>query len=113
MIPQGSTNPSLGVGLSLSKVKTQLPNQADVAAFGKLAGCQLIQYFIYSFNARCLAQGRIGWTFFTDLLYAFVTYYVIKWVGENNSIWGRTGYVLGGAWGSLFAIMLTKAIFKQ
>ena len=89
------------------------PSKADTRDFFLLMGCQFLSYFIYSVNARALAQGRMAWTFFTDLIFAAVNYTIIKQVSESKSNMGRLGYVLGGAWGSLLAILLTKKLFGQ
>lgn len=90
----------------------QLPTRSDLRIF-QLAGCQLCLYFLYSFNTRCLAQGRIWWTFFSDLVYAFASYHIVRWVVQNKSQWGQVSYILGGAWGSVFAILITKKLLGQ
>lgn len=97
----------------LTKLRAIRPAKADLKAAGMMAGVQLLVYFIFSVNARALAQGRTFWTFSSDLVYAAVSYYVIKNVAKNESRWGQVGYVLGGAWGSVLAILLTKYIFGQ
>ena len=85
----------------------------DLKAFFVMGGCQLLTYFLFSVNARALAQGRMAWTFISDLVYACVGYYVIKNVAKNENRWGQFGFVLGGAWGSVLAIALTKRLFGQ
>lgn len=85
----------------------------DIKSFFLLAACQLLSYFVFSVNARALAQGRIWWTFFTDLVYALISYTIIRKVSRNESPMGQLGYVMGGAWGSVLAILLTKKLFGQ
>ncbi len=72
--------------------------KADAKAFFMLAGIQLLVYFIFSVNARALAQGRVVWTFTTDLVFAATNYSLIKYVADNKNRWGQLGYVVGGAW---------------
>ena len=95
------------------QIVERLPNKAGWKTFGLMAGCQLTTYFLFSVNARALAQGRVAWTFFSDLLYAAVGYYIIRLVGKNESRMGQLGYVMGGAVGSIIAIELTKWLFGQ
>jgi len=91
----------------------KLPSRLDVRTFFTMAAVQLFIYFLYSVNARALAQGRTQWTFWSDLVYATVSYYIIRFVAENKNRWGQAGYVLGGAWGSVLAIHLTRWLFGQ
>lgn len=97
----------------LTKLWAIRPTRADLWIFTKLAAAQLFIYFLFSVNARALAQGRVAWTFFSDLVYAAVSYSLIKWISKNEDGWGRLGYIFGGAWGSVFAILLTKKLFGQ
>jgi hypothetical protein len=100
--------------MSLQTILSRLrPSRSDLWLCFRAGLCQLGIYFLFSVNARALAQGRIGWTFFSDLVYAFVAYHLIRWVADNKNHWGQVGYVLGGAWGSVFAILLTKKLFGQ
>jgi hypothetical protein len=94
-------------------VKPKLPSRSDLLLFAKFAACQLFIYFLFSVNARALAQGRIGWTFFSDLVFATVSYSLTRLVVKNESGWGQCGYIMGGAWGSVFAILVTKRLFGQ
>jgi hypothetical protein len=87
--------------------------RADIKAFLVMCGSQLLTYFLFSVNARALAQGRMVWTFFTDLIYASISYFVIRRVSQNQSAFGQIGFVMGGAWGSVLAIALTKKLFGQ
>jgi len=89
----------------------RLPGRADLGAFCLMAGVQLLSYFLFSINARALAQGRMAWTFFSDLVFASSSYWTIKFVSRNQNGYGQMGYIFGGAFGSVLAILLTKRIF--
>lgn len=72
---------------------------------------QLWQYFMLTVNFRAVAQGRMLWTFITDLAIACVSFFILKKVQESKTRWEWAGYTLGGAFGSVLAIYLTKMIF--
>lgn len=97
----------------LDRIKSWLPTRGDLKSAAIMAAVQLLVYFLFSVNARALAQGRKGWTFGSDLVYAAVSYYVIRKVAKNESSWGQLGFVVGGAFGSVLAIYLTRWIFGQ
>ena len=94
-------------------MRIHLPTRSDLRVFGVMAGTQLVLYFIFSVNARALAQARVCWTFGSDLLFGYVQYNMLKRVAKNEDSWGTAGYVLGGAFGSVFAIYLTRWLFGQ
>lgn len=94
-------------------MRVKVPNRQDLWMFLRFAACQLFIYFLFSVNTRALAQGRVAWTFFSDLVYATVSYSLLRGVVKNESGWGQFGYIMGGAWGSVFAILVTKRLFGQ
>jgi len=76
-------------------------------------GLQVFTYFLFSFNARALAQGRVSWTVVSDLIYAANSYWFLRRIVKNECGYGLAGFILGGALGSAFAIYATKFIFGQ
>ena len=93
--------------------RLRFPTPVERKTFCRMFGSQLLIYFLFSVNARALAQGRVGWTVGSDMVYAGVVYYMFKMVAKNECPFGQLGYTLGGAGGSGLAILVTKLIFKQ
>lgn len=93
------------------KVKFALAWSGGGRDFLVLLLLQLFIYFLFSVNARALAQGLVAWTVFSDLIYSFFSYKILRKVNRNDSGWGEAGYVLGGAWGSALAIYVTRYLF--
>jgi hypothetical protein len=60
---------------------------------------------------RAIAQANYGATIVSDLMIAAITFKVIKKIGEAKDNWSYAGYVAGGAFGSVFAIYITKLIW--
>jgi hypothetical protein len=74
---------------------------------------QLIQYFLITVNYRAVAQGRYGATFMSDLAIAANGYMLIHFVANSTGLLAFSGYALGGAFGSVLAIWVTKKWFKS
>jgi hypothetical protein len=75
---------------------------------------QLVSYFLLAANFRAIAKGYYLYTASTDLLIAFQGIVVTKLMIEDKRSrdWVVVGaYTLGGAFGSLLSIWLTKKLY--
>jgi hypothetical protein len=81
--------------------------------FFLMFGAQTLSYFLVTANYRAIAQAKYGWTAGTDLLYAAVTFFLIKKIADSKSKTAWLGYTLGGVAGSFAGIWLTKILYGQ
>lgn len=72
--------------------------------------CQLALYGLVAFNIRSIAAGNIPITVITDITIASITFTVIKRIGEAGSKYDIIGYILGGACGSVIALLIAKGV---
>jgi len=78
---------------------------------------QFISYAILVANGRAYMLGSYFWTAATDTLFASMNFIVLRCVMKDvNSSddlhgWSMLGYVIGGTFGSLFAIWVTKNLY--
>jgi hypothetical protein len=72
---------------------------------------QFVQYFLITVNYRAVAKAYYVWTFASDLAIAANTFFIIKRIGESKGHAAFMGYTLGGAFGSLLAIYITKVLY--
>ena len=80
----------------------------------ELFGIQFGSYFILTLNYRAIATINYPGTFITDLVVAVLTFASIKRVSaDNTTTEARTGYVLGGAAGAVFALWLSTFLFSR
>jgi uncharacterized membrane protein YjdF len=78
-----------------------------------LFAVMLSQYFLLVVNFRAVARGSYLGTGVTDLILAFNSFSLIKWVGESENNWEKFAYVSGGFVGSLVALWASIHVFKQ
>lgn len=77
-------------------------------AFAKFFGLQFVVYGVFCWNARAIATGRLGHLFVSDLIYAYMAFTIVKMIADSKT-WGeKLGYTLGGAFGSVLSVWLTK-----
>lgn len=74
---------------------------------------QALSYAVITWNFRATAQARYAHMFISDMGCAFLGFTLIKKVAETKSRVAMTGYVLGGACGSLLSAWVSKAVFGQ
>ncbi len=74
---------------------------------------QFLSYAMLCWNYRSVAQARYGGIFFSDLACAAISFNLIKKVANTNSRVAMAGYVLGGAFGSIVSVWVTKSVFGQ
>ena len=71
--------------------------------------CQLALYGLVAFNVRALASGNIPATVITDLLIASVSFTVLRRIGDASRRLDFVGYALGGACGSIIALLVARS----
>ena len=82
--------------------------------FGLFFALQFLLYLLITVNFRAIAQGRYGWTVFTDMLISAAQFWIIRKVGSSaDSVIAWIGFVCGGAGGSSTGIYLSKKVFSK
>ena len=72
---------------------------------------QFLNYGLLCWNYRAIAQARYGNIFASDLCCAAITFSLIKKVAKTESKAAWIGYVLGGAFGSIASVWITKHLY--
>ena len=72
---------------------------------------QFVYYGVLCWNFRSISQARYGNIFSSDLACAAITFSLIKKVAKTESKAAWCGYVLGGAFGSIVSVWITKHLF--
>lgn len=71
---------------------------------------QFISYTLFVLNGRAFNQSAYVITFVSDLFFGLYGFFVIKAINESKHGWAWVGYMLGGSFGSLFGIWVSKLI---
>ena len=74
---------------------------------------QFLNYALLCWNYRAVAQARYGNVFASDLCCAAISFTLIKRVARTESGAAMAGYILGGAFGSVVSVYVTRGIFGQ
>jgi hypothetical protein len=74
---------------------------------------QFLSYAMLCWNYRTVAQARYGGIFLSDLACAAISFTLIKKVANTESRVALIGYVLGGAFGSVVSVWITKQVYGQ
>jgi hypothetical protein len=70
---------------------------------------QLINYTLLVVNYRAVAQAHYFWSAVSDFVIASFSFFVIKKIAtSDNTFHGWLGYALGGLFGSILGIWLSK-----
>ena len=83
--------------------------------FALFFGIQFLFYGLLCWNYRAIAQARYASVGLSDLCCAATSFTLIKMIADpdKKSKWAFSGYVLGGACGSLFSVWMSKGVFGQ
>lgn len=74
---------------------------------------QFLNYAMLCWNYRSVAQARFGNIFVSDLACAAISFTLIKKVANTDSRAAMAGYILGGAFGSVVSVWITKMVYGQ
>lgn len=72
---------------------------------------QFVAYALICWNYRAVARGWVGNVVVSDLLFAALTFTLIKKVSEAKDRAAMWGYIGGGAAGSAVSVLLTKYLW--
>ena len=78
---------------------------------GKFFVLQFIYYFVITWNFRVIAQAHYFSIAVSDMCTAAVNFTLIRKIASADSRMARTGYILGGAAGSLLATFITQKLY--
>jgi len=79
--------------------------------FALFFAMQFVGYGLVTWNFRAIGKGWIGNAVMSDLLIAALGFTMISKVAEAKDHPARFGYILGGAAGSAFTILLTRFVW--
>lgn len=79
--------------------------------FLKFFCIQFLSYAIFCWNARAIAQARLGNIAVSDLTYAWVQFHLIQEVSKAKGQSAKVGYIFGGVTGSLASVIATKYLW--
>lgn len=79
--------------------------------FWKFFCLQFLVYGVFCWNARAIATGRLGHLFVSDLIYAFLGFTMVKLIVDAKTTAAKWGYTLGGAFGSVLSVWITKQLW--
>lgn len=79
--------------------------------FLKFFFLQFLVYGVFCWNSRAIATGRLGHLFVSDLIYAFMAFTLVKMIVEARTWQAKLGYTLGGAFGSVLSVWVTKQLW--
>lgn len=63
-------------------------------------------YFIVTFNVRAFTSDGYTVVAITDMLLAYLNFFVVKKIQESKSVGDATWYAVGGTCGSLSAMLI-------
>jgi hypothetical protein len=94
----------------LDGCRRRVPGRQDFKDFAIFFCLQLFNYCIITYNYRMIALGKIPEAVGSDLLIGFCGFFTIKLVADSDkkSRWGLAGYVLGGGFGTISGIVISK-----
>ena len=72
-----------------------------------------ISYFMLTVDIRAVALAQVAVSFATNLVIALLAYTMVKKIGEAKTWAERWAFAVGGALGTVSAILLTKVWFGK
>ncbi len=79
--------------------------------FAMFFALQFVSYGLICWNYRAVARGWVGNVVISDLLFAALSFTLIKKVAEAKDGAAMWGYIAGGACGSAVSVLLTKYLW--
>jgi hypothetical protein len=76
-------------------------------------GIQALAYFLITINTRAVALAKYLWTALSDMAISATGFLTVSLIASPHGYSALAGYCLGGAFGSVVAIRMTKWLYGE